>query len=68
MIEVDVPRGWLRRSKNGLWYTVRDIPPHRFGQRIGFAEFSKSPVEDSEPQPFRARSWHLIQRFVQAAL
>ena len=53
IIEVDVPRSWLRRSKKGLWYCKRDIPPQRFGQRIGFAEFSKSPVEDSEPQPLR---------------
>jgi hypothetical protein len=51
VIEVEVPRSWLRRSKKGLWYCKRDIPPERFRGRIGFNEFSKSPVEDSEPHP-----------------
>jgi hypothetical protein len=53
VLEVEVPRSWLRRSRKGLWYCKRDILPARFGQRIGFAEFSKSPVEDNEPQPLR---------------
>jgi hypothetical protein len=53
IIEVSVPRIWLRRSQKGLWYCKKDIGPERFGQRIWFAEFSKSPVEDNEPQPLR---------------
>ena len=27
ILELDVPRRWLRRSRKGLWYSVRDIPP-----------------------------------------
>src|SRR5207302_136270 len=26
ILELDVPRSWLRRSKKGLWYCPRDIP------------------------------------------
>src|SRR5262249_14404394 len=26
-LEIDVPRSWLRRSRKGLWYCTRDIPP-----------------------------------------
>jgi hypothetical protein len=36
-----------------MWYCVEDVAPQRFRSRIGFAEFSKSPVEDNEPQPLR---------------
>jgi hypothetical protein len=52
-IEVEVPRSWLRRSKKGLWYCKKDIDPERFGQRIGFNDFSKSPVEHNEPRTLR---------------
>jgi hypothetical protein len=37
-IECEVPREWLRRSRKGLWYSVRDIPPERFKRIMGFAE------------------------------
>lgn len=50
ILEVSVPRGWLRRSKRGLWYTLKDIPPTRLQRAIGFAEVAASPVED-EPEP-----------------
>jgi hypothetical protein len=53
IIEVSVPRSWLRRSKSGLWYCKKDIDPERFRGRIGLNEVSRSPVEDSEPQPLR---------------
>lgn len=29
VFEFDVPRCWLTRSKAGLWYTNRDVPPGR---------------------------------------
>jgi hypothetical protein len=29
VFEIDVPRSWLTRSKAGLWYTNRDVPPGR---------------------------------------
>src|SRR5436190_23126379 len=44
VLEVEVPRGWLRRSRRGLWYSCRDIPPERFRKLIGFAEVADSPV------------------------
>jgi hypothetical protein len=30
IIEVEVPRKWLRRARKGLWYCPRDLPPARF--------------------------------------
>jgi hypothetical protein len=45
VIELSVPRGWLRRSKRGLWYCPKDIPPGRFRATIQFAELAASPVE-----------------------
>jgi hypothetical protein len=53
IIEVSVPRRWLRKSKAGLWYCVEDVKPFRFRSRIGFDQVAKSPVEDSKPQPLR---------------
>ena len=29
LLEVDVPRSWLRRTKRGLWTCDRDIPAER---------------------------------------
>lgn len=29
VIEISVPRSWLTRSKAGLWYSNRDVPPGR---------------------------------------
>ena len=37
---VDVPRAWLRRSRAGLWYSVRDIPPDRIRRVLSFAELA----------------------------
>ena len=34
VIEISVPRTWLTRSKAGLWYTNRDVPPGRILQTI----------------------------------
>ena len=45
IIEVDAPRSWLRRScKRLCWYSVRDIPPDRFGRLIAFAELAGKSV------------------------
>ena len=45
VVEVDVPRSWLRRWGRGLWYCTRVIPPERFRRVIRFGEVSASPVE-----------------------
>jgi hypothetical protein len=29
LLEVEVPRSWLRRGRRGLWICFRDIPPDR---------------------------------------
>ena len=34
IIELSVPRSWLMRSKAGLWYANRDVPPGRILQTI----------------------------------
>ena len=44
VLEVDVPRSWLRKSRRGLWYCVRDIPPIRIVGVVDFENLSKSPV------------------------
>ncbi|HEY7310010.1 MAG TPA: hypothetical protein VH643_11680 [Gemmataceae bacterium] len=38
VIEVDIPRSWLTRSKAGLWYTNRDVPPCRIKRTIAVDE------------------------------
>ena len=40
IIEVSIPRCWLRRSRKGLWYCPRDLPPARFCRLIDFAEMA----------------------------
>jgi hypothetical protein len=37
---VDVPRAWLHRSRKGLWYSARDIPPDRIRRVLSFAELA----------------------------
>jgi hypothetical protein len=44
ILELDVPRRWLRRSKRGLWYCPRDIPPERIRGVVTFAALARSPV------------------------
>ena len=44
VLEVEVPRRWLRKSRRGLWYCVRDIPPAQIVGVVDFADLSKSPV------------------------
>jgi hypothetical protein len=45
ILEIDVPRRWLRRSKKGLWYCLRDFPPERIRGVVTSAALARSPVE-----------------------
>jgi hypothetical protein len=47
ILEVDLPRRWLRRSKIGLWYCPRDIPPERIRGVVTFAALARSPVGET---------------------
>jgi hypothetical protein len=47
VLEVTVPRAWLRRSKKGLWYRPYDLPPKRIRGVITFGELSRSSVEEA---------------------
>jgi hypothetical protein len=38
ILEVQIPRSWLRRSRKGLWYSVRDIPADRIRKVITFTD------------------------------
>jgi hypothetical protein len=40
VLEVNVPRTWLRRSRKGLWYSTRDIPAERIRRVLSFAELA----------------------------
>jgi hypothetical protein len=44
VLEIDVPRSWLRRSKKGLWYSRYDIPPERIRGIVTFGELARSPA------------------------
>jgi hypothetical protein len=45
VLEVDVPRRWLRRSRKGLWYCPRDIPPGRIRRVLAFAELAGTSTD-----------------------
>jgi hypothetical protein len=47
ILEIDVPRRWLRRSKKGLWYCPRDMPPERIRGVITIGVLSRSPVKET---------------------
>src|SRR5262249_28458250 len=47
ILEIDVPRSWLRRSKKGLWYCPRDLAPERIRGVVTFAALARSPVEEA---------------------
>jgi hypothetical protein len=42
VLEIDVPRSWLRRNRKGLWYSPRDIPPGRIRRVLTFQELAGS--------------------------
>jgi hypothetical protein len=41
---MDVPRAWLRKSRKGLWYSVRDLPAGRIRRVLSFAELAGKPA------------------------
>ena len=45
VLEVDVPRSWLRRSKKGLWYCTRDIPADRIRRVLAFTELAGASTD-----------------------
>jgi hypothetical protein len=47
ILELDVPRRWLRRSRKGLWYCPHDIPPERIRGVVTFAALARSPAEEA---------------------
>ncbi len=38
VLELSVPRRWLRRSRKGLWYSIQDIPAYRVRRALAFGE------------------------------
>ena len=47
VIEVDVPRSWLRRSsRKRVWNTPRDIPPGRIRRVLCFSELAGASLEE----------------------
>ena len=46
ILEVEVPRSWLRRNRRRLWYSTLDISPDRIKRVIDFGELAASPVAD----------------------
>jgi hypothetical protein len=44
VLELDVPRSWLRRSRKGLWYCPTDIPADRIQRVLTFQELAGSPA------------------------
>jgi hypothetical protein len=44
VLEMDVPRSWLRRNRKGLWYCPRDISPARIRRVLTFQELASSPA------------------------
>src|SRR5262249_20600512 len=48
-VEAHVPRAWLRRSRRGLWYSVRDVPPERLRRVVTFAELALAATTGATP-------------------
>jgi hypothetical protein len=44
IIEVRVPRSWLRRARSGLWYSLCDVGPDRLRRMVGFHRVAASAV------------------------
>jgi hypothetical protein len=45
VLELSIPRNWLRRNRRGLWYSIRDIPPGCIKDVVDFDNLSGSPSE-----------------------
>jgi hypothetical protein len=48
VIELDVPRRWLRRSRRGLWFSRRDLSPERFRRVFDFAAVAGPSADGGE--------------------
>jgi hypothetical protein len=47
VLEVDIPRSWLRRSsRKRVWNTPRDIPPERIRRVLCFSELAGASLDD----------------------
>ena len=47
VLEVDVPRSWLRRSaRKRVWYSPRDIPPERVKRVLCFSELAGASLDE----------------------
>jgi hypothetical protein len=44
VLEVNVPRSWLKRHRAGLFYVPRDIPPERIRGIATFGRLAESPA------------------------
>jgi hypothetical protein len=47
VLEVDVPRSWLRRSRKSLRYVLRDVPADRIRRVFTFSELAGTSTEAS---------------------
>jgi hypothetical protein len=44
VLEIDVPRSWLRKGRAGLWYSVRDTPPGQIKRVLCFGKLAGAPA------------------------
>jgi hypothetical protein len=54
ILEIDVPRSWLKRNRKGVWYTRRDVPQARFRRFIDFIEVAGPPAAGVAGEQFHA--------------
>jgi hypothetical protein len=45
VLELDIPRAWLRRHRKGLYFVPRDVPADRLRRVLTFQDMAASPVE-----------------------
>jgi hypothetical protein len=50
VLELDVPRRWLRRSRRRLWYSPRDVPPCRVRRVLTFQELAGPSADEEGPR------------------
>jgi hypothetical protein len=48
VIELDVPRRWLRRSRRGLWFSRRDLSPERCRRVFDFAAVAGPSADEGK--------------------
>jgi hypothetical protein len=47
VLEMDVPRSWLRRSaRKRVWYSPRDIPPGHIKRVLCFSELAGASLDE----------------------